>query len=245
MEEMKKPEGEIPLESRKRKEARKFRRRLAGAVFLICRVAWPGVVSAEEAAQPVISFEKPEGWKQGSVSLGVSVDISEMGDDFSIGRIEAKIGDGEGWTDITGSRSISISGNTTVYVRVTDANGNVYEQNRSVKCYDDEQPTLAASLTDGVLTIQGTDTVSGIAAITVNGTSYTDLVDGLLKIQLTQNDFTSKKIEITATDGAGNTSEPYSMQNPYYEWAVREAQRQAAQEENQGLSATTPSGGNG
>lgn len=233
------------MESRKRKEARKFRRRLAGAVFLICLVAWPGVVSAEEAAQPVITIEKPEGWKQGSVSLGVSVDISEMGDDFSIGRIEAKIGDGEGWTDITGSRSISISGNTTVYVRVTDANGNVYEQNRSVKCYDDEQPTLAASLTDGVLTIQGTDTVSGIAAITVNGTSYTDLVDGLLKIQLTQNDFTSKKIEITATDGAGNTSEPYSMQNPYYEWAVREAQRQAAQEENQGLSATTPSGGNG
>jgi len=222
-----------------------IRKWLAGAVLLVYLAFWPGVVSAEEAAQPVITIEKPEGWKQGSVSLGVSVDISEMGDDFSIGRIEAKTGDGEGWTDITGSRSISISGNTTVYVRVTDANGNVYEQNRSVKCYDDEQPTLAASLTDGVLTIQGTDAVSGIAAITVNGTSYTDLADGLLKIQLTQNDFTSKKIEITATDGAGNTSETYSMQNPYYEWAVREAQRQAAQEENQGLSATTPSGGTG
>lgn len=218
---------------------------LAGAALLVYLAFWPGIVSAEEAAQPVITIEKPEGWKQGSVALGVSVDISEMGDDFSISRIEAKTGDGEGWTDITGSRSISISGNTTVYVRVTDANGNVYEQNRSVKCYDDEQPTLAASLTDGVLIIQGTDTVSGIAAITVNGTSYTDLADGLLKVQLTQNDFTSQKIEITATDGAGNISETYSMQNPYYEWAVREAQRQAAQEENQGLSATTPSGGTG
>ena len=218
---------------------------LAGAALLVCLASWPGVVSAEEAVQPVITIEKPDGWKQGSVSLGVSVDISEMGDDFSISRIEAKTGDGDGWTDITGSRSITIAGNTTVYVRVTDANGNVYEQNRSVKCYDNEQPTLAASLTDGVLVIQGTDTVSGIAVITVNGASYTDLADGLLKVQLTQNDFTSKKIEITATDGAGNTSETYSMQNPYYEWAVREAQRQAAQEENQGLSATTPSGGTG
>lgn len=218
---------------------------LIGISLLLCLSVWPGTAFAEEMGQPVITIEKPEGWKQGSISLGVSVDISEMDDDFSISRIEAKTGNEDGWTDITQSRSITVGGNTTVYVRVTDGKGNVYEQNRSIKCYDNEQPTLAASLTDGVLTIQGTDTVSGIAAITVNGTSYTDLTDGMLKIQLTQNDFTTKKIEITATDGAGNTSETYSMQNPYYEWAVREAQRQAAENENNGLSTTTPADGNG
>ena len=111
-------------------------------------------------------------------------------------------------------------------MRVTDAEGTVYEQNRSIRCYDTEKPTLSASLTDGVLTIQGNDAVSGISAVTVNGTTYTDLSDGKLKIQLTQKDFTTKQIEITVTDGAGNTSDKYTLQNPYYEWAVRQAQQQ-------------------
>lgn len=92
-------------------------------------------------------------------------------------------------------------------MRVTDGEGKVYEQNRSIKCYDTEKPTLSASLTDGVLTIQGNDTVSGITSVTVNGTTYTDLKDGMLRVQLTQKDFTTKQIEITVTDGAGNTSE--------------------------------------
>ncbi len=38
----------------------------------------------------------------------------------------------------------------------------------------------------------------------VNGTTYTDLKDGMLRVQLTQKDFTTKQIEITVTDGAGN-----------------------------------------
>lgn len=76
----------------------------------------------------------------------------------------------------------------------------------SIRCYDSEKPTLIASLTDGVLTIQGQDQVSGIQSITVNGTEYTDLKDGQLKIQLTQKDFTTKQIEISAKDGAGNES---------------------------------------
>ena len=65
-----------------------------------------------------------------------------------------------------------------------------------------KKPTLIASLTDGVLTIQGQDQVSGIQSITVNGTEYTDLKDGQLKIQLTQKDFTTKQIEISAKDGS-------------------------------------------
>ena len=127
-------------------------------------------------------------------------------------------------------------------MRATDSEGNVYEQNRSIKCYDSEKPTLAASLTDGVLTIQGKDTISGIAAITVNGTEYRDLTDGTLKIQLTQKDFTTKKIEITATDMAGNTSDKYSLQNPYYEWAVKQAIAQSADASGNNTTTTTPTG---
>ena len=197
-------------------------------------------VLAEESGAAEISIEKPSGWKQGETSVTVTVDDSGLGDGISITKVEAKIGEDGSWTDITSNRTISISQNVTVYIRATDSNGNTYEQNRSIRCYDDEKPTLIASLSDGVLTIQASDTVSGIASITVNGTEYTDLSEGQLKIQLTQKDFTTKKIEISAKDAAGNVSDTYSMQNPYYEWAVKQAIAQSA--DSQG--STTTSGEN-
>ena len=147
---------------------------------------------AAENTTPAITIEKPDGWKQGETTIAVTVDASHMPEGFSIAKIEAKAGKDGSWQDVTGSGSITITGNQTVYVRVTDGEGKVYEQNRSIKCYDTEKPTLSASLTDGVLTIQGNDTVSGITAVTVNGTTYTDLKDGMLRVQLTQKDFTTK-----------------------------------------------------
>ena len=197
-------------------------------------------VFAEDAGEAAISIEKPSGWKQGETSVTVTVDDSRLGDGVSITKVEAKIGEDGSWTDITSNRTISISQNVTVYIRATDSSGNTYEQNRSIRCYDDEKPTLIASLSEGVLSIQASDTVSGIASITVNGTEYTDLSEGQLKIQLTQKDFTTKKIEISAKDAAGNVSDTYSMQNPYYEWAVKQAIAQSA--DSQG--STTTSGEN-
>lgn len=190
-------------------------------------------VFAEESSTPSISIEKPEGWKQGDTTVSIMVDSSQI----EVAKIEAKAGQDADWQDVTDSKSITISGNQTVYVRVTDTEGNVYEQNRSIRCYDTEKPTLSASLTDGVLTIQGNDSNSGIASITVSGTTYTDLENGKLKVQLTQSDFTKKTIEITATDNAGNTSDKYTLQNPYYEWAVQQAQQQSAS--GDGLSTTS------
>ena len=189
-----------------------------------------------------IGIEKPSGWKQGETTITVTTNAGKLGEGVTITKLEAKVGENGSWTAITDSHSISIDKNETVYVRATDSEGNVYEQNRSIKCYDSEKPTLAASLTDGVLTIQGKDTISGIAAITVNGTEYRDLTDGTLKIQLTQKDFTTKKIEITATDMAGNTSDKYSLQNPYYEWAVKQAIAQSADASGNNTTTTTPTG---
>ena len=149
-------------------------------------------IYAAENTNPAIAIEKPDGWKQGDTSVSITVDASQMGEGFKVAKIEAKAGKDGSWQDVTESRSITINGNQTVYVRVTDAEGTVYEQNRSIRCYDTEKPSLSASLTDGVLTIQGNDAVSGISAVTVNGTTYTELSDGKLKVQLTQKDFTTK-----------------------------------------------------
>ena len=172
--------------------------------------------------------------------LGLKLSLEEQFETIKK-NFEAKAGKDGSWQDVTGSGSITITGNQTVYVRVTDGEGKVYEQNRSIKCYDTEKPTLSASLTDGVLTIQGNDTVSGITSVTVNGTTYTDLKDGMLRVQLTQKDFTTKQIEITVTDGAGNTSEKYVLQNPYYEWAKKQAEKQKTSGDSNGAMATTTS----
>jgi hypothetical protein len=193
-------------------------------------------VFAAESSTPSITIEKPDGWKQGDTTVSILVDSSQI----EIKKIEAKVGQDGNWQDVTSSKSVTISGNQTVYVRVTDSEGNVYEQNRSIRCYDTEKPTLSASLTDGVLTIQGNDSNSGIASVTVNGTTYTDLENGKLRVQLTQKDFTTKTIEITATDTAGNTSDKYTLQNPYYEWAVKQAQQQSASSDD--LSTTSSTG---
>ncbi len=195
---------------------------------------------AAETTDTLISIEKPEGWKQGNTTISILVDASALGEGVTVSKIEAKTENDDGWQDVTEGKSISISGNQTVYVRVTDSEGNMYEQNRSIKCYDSEKPTLSAALTDGILMIQGNDSVSGIASITVNGTVYSELDNGQLRVQLTQKDFTTKKIEITATDGAGNVSEKYSLQNPYYEWAVKQSQAQQSSSDN--MTTTTESG---
>lgn len=199
-------------------------------------------VPAYAAEDNSIDIEKPSGWKQGETTITVTTNAGKLGEGVTITKLEAKVGENGSWTDITDSHTISIDKNETVYVRATDSEGNVYEQNRSIKCYDSEKPTLAASLTDGVLTIQGKDTISGIASVTVNGTEYRDLTDGTLKIQLTQKDFTTKKIEITATDTAGNISDKYSLQNPYYEWAVKQAIAQSADASDNNATTTTPTG---
>ena len=212
-------------------------------VFGMMMVSVAGAaIPAYAAEDNSIGIEKPSGWKQGETTITVTINAGKLGEGVTITKLEAKVGENGSWTDITDSHTISIDKNETVYVRATDSEGNVYEQNRSIKCYDSEKPTLAASLTDGVLTIQGKDTISGIAAITVNGTEYRDLTDGTLKIQLTQKDFTTKKIEITATDMAGNTSDKYSLQNPYYEWAVKQAIAQSADASGNNTTTTTPTG---
>ena len=81
---------------------------------------------AAENTTPAITIEKPDGWKQGETTIAVTVDASHMPEGFSIAKIEAKAGKDGSWQDVTGSGSITITGNQTVYVRVTDREGKVY-----------------------------------------------------------------------------------------------------------------------
>lgn len=76
---------------------------------------------------------------------------------------------------------VSISSNCSVYVRVTDQNGNTYEQNRYIECFDKTKPTIIAAAKNGILIVQGVDAESGIAALYVNGNEFTELTNNTLK----------------------------------------------------------------
>ena len=77
-------------------------------------------------------------------------------------------------------------------------------------------PTLTAVVNNGMLTVDATDDATGISAIYVNGFEFTDLTDGSLTIRMQQYDTGYQYFTMQAKDGAGNLSEVYRVNNPYY-----------------------------
>ena len=69
-------------------------------------------------------------------------------------------------------------------MRVTDQNGNTYEQNRYIECFDKTKPTIIAAAKNGILIVQGVDAESGIAALYVNGNEFTELTNNTLNVRL-------------------------------------------------------------
>lgn len=163
-----------------------------------------------------ITITTPEGWQKDTAKVYVSVSDVRKSGNFKTAQIQAKIGQNGSWTDITEDNYIGISENCTVYVQVTDQNGNTYEKNRYIKCFDFTKPTLNAAVSDGLLSIIGYDGDSGVKAVYVNGYEFTKLTNGTLNIRLQQFDTGYQYFSIQAMDNAGNVSEVYQTANPYY-----------------------------
>ena len=129
---------------------------------------------------------------------------------------------------------VSISSNCSIYVRVTDQNGNTYEQNRYIECFDKTKPTIIAASKNGILIVQGVDVESGIAALYVNGNEFTELTNNTLNVRLQKADTSYEYFTLQAKDKAGNMSEIYKVGNPYYENpdAVKENTEVSGTEQN-------------
>lgn len=102
------------------------------------------------------------GWYNDSAMVNVKVEKIYGDSKFKINTIEAKIGSTGSWVDITDDKAIEITENCTVYVKVTDMNGQEYEKNRFIKCFDTVPPTLNAAVSEGLLTVLTYDTESGV-----------------------------------------------------------------------------------
>ena len=163
-----------------------------------------------------ITINTPSGWRNDTTKVTVKVEDTIVSGNFTIQKVQAKVGQNGSWTDITEDMYIEISENSTIYVQVTDQKGKTYEKNRYIKCFDFTNPTLNAAVSDGLLSIQAHDTDSGIKAIYVNGYEFTNHTNGALNIRLQQFDAGYQYFTISAMDNAGNISEIYKTANPYY-----------------------------
>ena len=163
-----------------------------------------------------ITISTPTGWHNDTTKVPVSVEDVAQSGNFTIKTVQVKIAQNGSWTDITEDMHVEISENCTVYVLVKDQNGETYEKNRYIKCFDFTKPTLNAAVSDGLLSIQAHDTDSGVKAVYVNGYEFTELTNGVLNIRLQQFDAGYQYFTISAMDNAGNMSEIYKTANPYY-----------------------------
>lgn len=181
--------------------------------------AVPETETQETAVQPdvVITITEPDGWQKEQAKAMIQVEDAAGSGSFSVVKVEARISENGSWLDVTQEREVTVTGNCSVYVRVTDQNGQTYTQSRYIECFDQTKPTLSAAAKNGVLIIRGTDEGSGVAAIYVNGNEFTELTDNALKIRLQRADTSYQYFTLQVRDNAGNLSETYQVANPYYE----------------------------
>lgn len=188
-----------------------------------------------EGQEVEITFQVPEGWQGKEAKIGIGVTDKNNTGQLSVAKVESRISEEGEWNDITSSMEVTIKGNGSLYIRVTDQKGETYTQNRYVECFDKTKPTLSAVAKDGVLIVQGADAESGVAAIYVNGNEFTELKENTLYIRLQQADTSYQQFTLQVRDHVGNVSENYKVANPYYE--NPETKKQAATE-NSGETAT-------
>ena len=90
------------------------------------------------------------------------------------------------------------------------------EEESEAPLVDETKPVLNAAIQDGILNIQAEDRDSGVKAIYVNGYEFTDFDNGALSIRLQRFDAGYEYFTIQAVDYAGNQSNRYKLENPYY-----------------------------
>ncbi len=197
-------------------------------VFLCLGTAFSmmGAAYAADLEQPAsgvtIEIMLPADWASTSAAAKVCV-TDKTGGGFA--SAEVRIDRGGSWRDITASMErresryygeINITGNCTVYVRVTGHDGQIYENSRYMECFDRTPPTVRASISGNVLRAEASDDLSGVAQITVDGKCYTNLSGGTLDVPL-KDLGTSEKISVQAADRAGNYSQTIQVKNPGYQ----------------------------
>lgn len=171
--------------------------------------------TAAPAASYEIEMEAPSGWYLNRAVMEITVrDLGGTGwaaVRISVGGktlIDGPLPSGHVWIDLLE--------NSEVEVIVTDPYGEAHRKSLPVNCIDNTRPTLKASVKGEYLHIEAADAQSGVAAVQVNGTSYTELSGGTLSIHLKQYADAYEQLLVQAVDRVGNVSKAIAVANPFF-----------------------------
>lgn len=127
-------------------------------------------------------------------------------DKYDIRELLAKAGEDSEWEDITDTRYIYITEDTTVWASAENDEGAIKEAYLDIVCFDRNAPTVTAAQQDKVVNIRAEDDKSGIKAIYVNNVEYSgsQIYGGNLRYTIPEGVTT---VTVKAVDEAGNESQ--------------------------------------
>lgn len=180
--------------------------------------------TTEPTAEPVpegaykITVVSPAKWQKDKATAKINiVDVNGTG----WANIRIVVATENGWQtvvdgdDQSASYSVELRENATIHVSITDHAGNVQAKSEAISCFDSTPPTVKAGVSGEVICIEATDSISGVAAVYVNGhkLKYSGTT---LDANIRAYADGRQQIAIYAVDLAGNVSQKVYVKNPFY-----------------------------
>ena len=180
--------------------------------------------TTEPTAEPMpegaykITVVSPAKWQKDRATAKINiVDVNGTG----WANIRIVVATENGWQtvvdgdDQSASYSVELRENATIHVSITDRAGNVQAKSEAISCFDSTPPTVKAGVSGEVICIEATDSISGVAAVYVNGhkLKYSGTT---LDANIREYADGRQQIAIYAVDLAGNVSQKVYVKNPFY-----------------------------
>ena len=180
--------------------------------------------TTEPTAEPVpegaykITVVSPAKWQKDKATAKINiVDVNGTG----WANMRIVVATENGWQTVVDgdeqsvSYAVELRENATIHVSITDHAGNVQAKSEAISCFDSTPPTVKAGVSGEVICIEATDSISGVAAVYVNGhkLKYSGTT---LDANIREYADGRQQIAIYAVDLAGNVSQKVYVKNPFY-----------------------------
>ena len=180
--------------------------------------------ATEPTAEPMpegaykVTVVSPAKWQKDKATAKINiVDVNGTG----WANIRIVVATENGWQtvvdgdDQSAGYAVELRENATIHVSITDHAGNVQAKSEAISCFDSTPPIVKAGVSGEVICIEATDSISGVAAVYVNGhkLKYSGTT---LDANIREYADGRQQIAIYAVDLAGNVSQKVYVKNPFY-----------------------------
>lgn len=209
--------------------------------------------TTEPTAEPVpegaykITVVSPAKWQKDKATAKINiVDVNGTG----WANIRIVVATENGWQtvvdgdDQSAGYAVELRENATIHVSITDHAGNVQAKSEAISCFDSTPPTVKAGVSGEVICIEATDSISGVAAVYVNGHKL-KYRGTTLDANIREYADGKQQIAIYAVDLAGNVSQKVYVKNPFYgrddsSSSSSDSKPSATKKPSSGSAKTTP-----